>query len=166
MLINKKTFLLSEGMNMLRFTTGYTVSDAMTRNPVVIAPNKSLRDAAKIMAKEHVGALLVKEGREVVGILTEQDIVRKGVSGAGNPSVKKVSEIMAHNLITVAPDEDIFEALRIMRDENIRHLPVMHQKEFVGLVTLKDILKIEPDLYEVLVEKIQLRESERKPLKQ
>ncbi|MBS3149012.1 CBS domain-containing protein [Candidatus Woesearchaeota archaeon] len=148
---------------MLRFTTGYTVSDAMTRNPVVISPNKTLRDAAKMMAKEHVGALLVKDSKEIVGILTEQDIVRKGIAGQGNPAVKKVSAIMAMNLVTISPQEDIFEALRVMRDENIRHLPVMHQKEFVGLVTLKDILKIEPDLYEILAEKIELREAERKP---
>jgi len=72
---------------------------------------------------------------------------------------------METNLTTTTPDEDIFEALRIMRDYNIRHLPVMHQGKFVGLVTLKDILKIEPDLYEIMVEKIELREAERKPIK-
>jgi len=150
---------------MYRIKTGYTVGDAMTMNPITISGNKTLRDAAKIMAKEHVGSLLVKENDKIVGILTEQDIVRKGVAGTGNTALKKVKEVMETNLTTTTPDEDIFEALRIMRDYNIRHLPVMHNGKFVGLVTLKDILKIEPDLYEIMVEKIQLRETERKPIK-
>ncbi len=150
---------------MYRVSTGYTVADAMTQEPVVISPNKTLREASKIMAKEHVGALLVKEEDKIIGILTEQDIVRRGVAGTGNTALKKVREIMETNLTTTTPDEDIFEALRIMRDYNIRHLPVMHGGKFVGLVTLKDILKIEPDLYEIMVEKIELREAERKPVK-
>lgn len=150
---------------MYRVSTGYTVADAMTQEPVTISPKKTLRDAAKIMAKEHVGALLVKEDDKIIGILTEQDVVRKGVARSGNTALKKVKEIMETNLTTTTPDEDIFEALRIMRDYNIRHLPVMHQGNFVGLVTLKDILKIEPDLYEIMVERIELREAERKPVK-
>jgi len=150
---------------MYRIKTGYTVGDAMTMNPITILANKTLRDAAKIMAKEHVGSLLVKENDNIIGILTEQDVVRKGVAGTGNTALKKGKEVMETNLTTTTPDEDIFEALRIMRDYNIRHLPVMHNGKFVGLVTLKDILKIEPDLYEIMVEKIQLRETERKPIK-
>ncbi|HLF54458.1 MAG TPA: CBS domain-containing protein [Candidatus Nanoarchaeia archaeon] len=150
---------------MYRIKTGYTVADAMTQEPVMITSNKTLRDAAKIMEKQHVGALLVKEDDKIVGIITEQDMVRKGIAGAGNTAQKKVKEIMAADLVTTTPDEDIFEALRIMRDYNFRHLPVMHEGKFVGLVTLKDILRIEPDLYEILVEKIELREEERKPLK-
>ena len=134
----------------------------MTREPIVIAPTKSLREAAKLMTKEHVGSLLVREGEKIVGIITEQDIVRKAVASARNPAEKKVSEIMATDIVTTTPDEDIFEALRIMRDYNFRHLPVMHEKKFVGLVTMKDILKLEPDLFEILVEKIELREAERK----
>lgn len=150
---------------MYRVSTGYTVAHAMTQEPVTISPSKTLREAAKIMQKEHVGALLVKEKDSIIGILTEQDIVRKGVASSGNTALKKVKEIMETNLTTTTPDEDIFEALRIMRDYNIRHLPVMHQGKFVGLVTLKDILKIEPDLYEIMIEKIELREAERKPVR-
>ena len=150
---------------MYRVKTGFTVGDAMTLNPITISPSKTLREAGKVMAKEHVGALLVKEQEKILGILTEQDIVRKAVAVLGNPATKKVKEIMATDLITTTPDEDIFEAIRIMRDYNIRHLPVMHQGKFIGLVTLKDILKIEPDLYEILVENIELREAERKPVK-
>jgi CBS domain-containing protein len=117
------------------------------------------------MAKEHVGSLLVTDEGKIIGIVTERDIVKKAVATLGNPAIKKVKEVMATDLVTTTPDEDIFEALRIMRDYNFRHLPVKHQGKIVGLVTMKDILKIEPDLYEILVEKIELREAERKPIK-
>lgn len=149
---------------MLRMKTGYAVADAMTHEPIKITANKTLRDAAKLMDKEHVGALLVTHEGNIGGIITEQDLVRKGIAGRGNPALRKVKHVMERNLITTQPSEDIFEALRIMRDYNIRHLPVMHDNKCVGLVTLKDILKIEPDLYEILIEKIELREEERKPI--
>ena len=150
---------------MYRVKTGYTVGDAMTMNPITISGNKTLRDAAKIMSKEHVGSLLVTEEGKIIGILTERDIVKKAVATLGNPSLKKVKEVMATDLVTTTPDEDIFEAIRIMRDYNFRHLPVKHDGKIVGLITLKDILKIEPDLYEIMVEKIELREAERKPIR-
>ncbi len=150
---------------MYRIKTGYTVGDAMTMNPITISGNKTLREAAKIMAKEHIGSLLVTEEKSIIGIVTERDIVKKAVALLGNPSLKKVKEVMATDLVTTSPEEDIFEAIRIMRDYNFRHLPVKHNGKIVGLITLKDILKIEPDLYEIMVEKIQLREEERKPIK-
>ncbi len=150
---------------MYRVSTGYKVGDAMTMNPIMISSKKTLRDAAKLMKEEHVGSLLVKEEDKIVGIITERDIVKKAVAALGNPSLRKVKEVMATDLVTTTPDEDIFEAIRIMRDYNFRHLPVKHDGKIVGLITLKDILKIEPDLYEIMVEKIQLREEERKPIK-
>jgi len=147
---------------MYRMNTGYTVADAMTHDPITIESKKTLRDAAKLMAKERVGALLVKDNDVVHAVLTEQDIVRKAVAELGNPATKKVQELMVENLVTISPEEDIFEALRVMRDYNIRHLPVVHNGKHVGLITMKDILKIEPDLFEILVERIELREAERK----
>lgn len=150
---------------MYRMKTGYTVGDAMTMNPITISSKKTLRDAAKIMRDEHVGSLLVTEDKNIIGIVTERDIVKKAVAATGNPALRKVKEVMATDLVTTTPDEDIFEAIRIMKDYNFRHLPVKHQGKIVGLVTMKDILKIEPDLYEILVEKIKLREAERKPIR-
>ena len=150
---------------MYRMKTGYHVGDAMTVNPVVISPLKTLKEASRIMSKEHVGALLIKDKDNITGIITEQDIVRKAVAELKDPEDRKVSDIMETNLVTIAPEEDIFEALRIMAEYNIRHLPVMKNNNFSGLITMKDILKIEPDLYEILVDKISLREIERKPVR-
>ncbi|MBI4451590.1 CBS domain-containing protein [Candidatus Woesearchaeota archaeon] len=143
--------------------TGYTVGDAMTEAAVTVAPDTTLQQCAKIMADKHVGALIVVEDKRPVGIMTEQDVVRKAVVKDIKPSATLAKDVMERHLLTVGPAEDIFEAITIMRDENIRHLPVIHEGKMVGLVTMKDILKIQPELFELLVEKFELREEERKP---
>jgi len=142
--------------------TGYKVGDAMTANPVTIKQSASLKQCADLMAKKHVGSVLVEDKGKIVGVLSEQDIVRKAVA-KGTAGKKKVKDLMEKDLVTIAPDKDIFEAIRVMRDYNIRHLPVMAKDQFLGLITMKDILKIEPDLFELLVEKFEIRESRKKP---
>jgi CBS domain-containing protein len=142
--------------------TGYKVGDAITKNPITIKPSASLKQCADLMAKKHVGSILVEEKGKIVGILSEQDIVRKAVA-KGVAAKKKVKDVMATKLITISPDKDVFDAIRVMRDYNIRHLPVMNKDQFVGLVTMKDILKIEPDLFDLLVEKFEVRGQARKP---
>lgn len=138
--------------------TGYKVGDAITTNPVTIKPGASLKQCATLMAKKHVGSILVEEKGEIIGILSEQDIVRKAVA-KGTAGKKKVKDLMEKNLITIAPDKDLFEAIRVMRDYNIRHLPVMHKGKFLGLVTMKDVLKMEPDLFDLLIAKFEVREE-------
>ncbi len=144
--------------------TGIKVIDAMTEKPITVFSDIILKDCARIMADNHVGALMVKDDGKLQGVITEQDIVRKGVSAGLDPKKTKVSDIMAKELITIAPDSDIYEALIKMRDLNIRHLPVMDGSKMIGLLTLKDVLKIEPQLFDIMVEKFELREESRKPI--
>ena len=144
--------------------TGYKVYDCMTTKPISVSPDISLEKCAKVMAKNHVGALVIKDNHNSKGLITEQDIVRKVLAKGVNPLTKKVNEFMAKKLITISPNDDIYEALIKMRDKNIRHLPVVENGKMVGLLTLKDILKIEPSLFELLVEKFELREEKRKPI--
>lgn len=146
--------------------TGIKVIDAMTEKPITVSPEISLKECSKIMAENHVGALLVKTKGELHGVLTEQDIVRKAVAAGLDTEEESVKGIMEKELTTVEPDKDIFDALVIMRDSNIRHLPVMDDKKMLGLLTLKDVLKIEPQLFDIMVEKFELREESRKPINQ
>ena len=136
----------------------------MTEQPITVSPDLTLKESAQLMAKKHVGALIIREKRKVVGIMTEKDMVRQAVAKGKDPVKTKIKEIMNIQVNTIEPDKDIFEALKIMRDLNIRHLPVVQDKKMVGLLTLKDILKIEPELFDLLVEKFELREEERKPI--
>lgn len=144
--------------------TGYKVSDAMTRKPISVGPDTTIDQCSKIMLKSHVGSLLITKNGNLQGMITEQDIVRKVVAVGLDPYKTEVKDIMVKKLTTIDPDSDIYDALVIMRDTNIRHLPVMHKKDMVGYLTLKDILKIEPQLFELLVEKFELREEDHKPI--
>src|SRR3989339_1779499 len=144
--------------------TGYKVYDCMTTKPISVPSDVSLEECAKVMAKNHVGALVIKDNHQSRGVITEQDIVRKVIAKGINPLTKKVKDFMAKKLLTISPNDDIYEALIKMRDSNIRHLPVVDKGAMVGLLTLKDILKIEPSLFDLLVEKFELREEARKPI--
>jgi len=143
--------------------TGYKVADAMTVNPVILTKDTSLKKCAQIMEKKHVGAVLIGDKDNIEGILTEQDIVRKVIGKGINPLKKKVGDFMENKLFKIKPEKDIFDALILMRDKNIRHLPVFDGKKFRGLLTIKDVLKIQPNLFNFMVEKFELREEHRKP---
>ena len=142
--------------------SGVQVGDAMTMSPVSVEPGMSLVECAKIMSDKHVGAVVVKKNSQSIGILTEKDIVRKAVAQSMNTNNGTVEEFMQTNLITINPDKDIYDALIKMRDNNIRHLPVVEKDIMVGLLTIKDILKLEPQLFDLIVEKFELREESRK----
>ncbi len=142
--------------------TGVQVGDAMTLKPITVGPNATLLACAQIMAKEHVGSLLVIENQKVLGLFTEQDMVRKGMLFDKPPSEISSKEIMETKLITITPDKDLAEAMQLLRDNNIRHLPVVHDGKLAGLLTGKDILKLQPDLFEIIANKIELREEDRK----
>jgi len=144
--------------------TNIRVCDAMTKEPIVLRPDDDLQKCAQKMLEKHVGAMIIKENGKAIGIITEQDIVRKAVAKGINPIKMNVREIMETSMKTISPEQDIFDALVFMRDENIRHLPVVDNGKMVGLLTAKDILKIQPQLFDLLVEKIELREEERKPI--
>ncbi|MCK5629463.1 MAG: CBS domain-containing protein [Nanoarchaeota archaeon] len=143
---------------------GIKIHDAMTHNPVNVSPDTHLQECASVMANTHVGALLIKEGDQVVGIVTEQDIVRKAVFNDMSPSKTLVKDIMETHLVKIGPKDDVVKALQLMGNLNVRHLPVFDGEEFVGLITTKDVLKIEPQLFELLAEKIELKEEARKPI--
>lgn len=142
--------------------TGLAVADVMTRKPVSIPPNVNIQTAAKIMKDKDVGSLLVIKEEELMGIITQVDMIEKVVATAKNPEKIVVEEVMTKKLWTITPEKDIYEALTTLRDHNIRHLPVLHNKQLVGFLTMKDILRVEPQLFEMIFDSIELREEERK----
>ena len=138
----------------------------MTLHPITVSKDISISECARIMSDRHVGSLLLSDKGKLCGLATEQDIVRKALAEGKSPGSTKAEEVMVRidDLLTISPGKDIYEALTTMRDYNIRHLPVMDQGGLVGFLTIKDILKIQPQLFEILVEKFEIRESERKPI--
>jgi len=144
--------------------TGIKVYDSMTEQPIFLTPDDTVEHCAEEMEKHHVGTIIIKEEENIVGIISEQDIVRDIIAKKINPIGVQLKNHMQKKLITITPDKDIFDALMLMRDYNIRHLPVIDEGKIIGLLTIKDILKIEPQLFELLTEKIELREEAKKPI--
>jgi signal-transduction protein with cAMP-binding, CBS, and nucleotidyltransferase domain len=144
--------------------TGYKVCDAMTKKPVMVPADMSIQDCAAIMQKHNIGSLLIKQGSQLKGIITDEDIVRKVVAKGIDPKKTPVAEHMVKKLITISPEKDIFDALNLMMEEEIRQLPAIDGKNMVGLLTLNDILKIEPELFDLMVDKIDVKEEEHKPI--
>jgi CBS domain-containing protein len=144
--------------------TGYRVIDAMTTKPFTVSDKTSVRDCAKIMKKHSIGSLLVMNGPKLVGIVIADDIIFSAASKGFDFDRAVIRDVMVKDLVTIAPDRDIFDAMMLMRDNHIKHLPVLEGDKLIGFLTYKDVLKIQPQLFEILVEKFKLREEHRKPI--
>ncbi|MBI5871996.1 CBS domain-containing protein [archaeon] len=131
--------------------TGVKVGDAMTTRPLCIRPDISLKECIKIMHKKRTGSLLVTEGKKLLGIITERDIV--DIMAKRIPLQRKVGSAMTRNVRALHPDEDIFNALKKMRHYDFRRMPVIHNGKLVGYLTEKDIFRIQPQIVELMFEK-------------
>lgn len=138
--------------------------DAMTKNPVTMLPSATVKECAAKMHEFNIGSLIIQEGSSIQGIITEQDIVHRVVRHDKSAADVKAHEVMTRSITSISPDADIYEAMVKMRDVGVRHLPVTTEDELVGFLTLKDILKIEPDLFDMIVEHYELREEDQKPI--
>ena len=144
--------------------TGYKVFDAMTTKPISVSPEATITECAELMNKYKVGSLIARKNNKIVGIITDTDIIRKVIAFGMDPKKIKMEEAMVKSVITITPEKDLYDALVKMNGSNIRQLPVVDNNQIVGLLTLKDVLKIEPALFELLVDKLEIREEERKPI--
>ncbi len=104
-----------------------------------IAPDQSLLEAAVVMAEHSVGAVAVLAGDELVGILTERDLVFRGVARGLSVEDTPASEIMTRAPVTVGIDDAISDALAAKLGDAFRHLPVMENGRVVGLLSYRDI---------------------------
>jgi len=135
--------------------TGVSVADAMTHSPVTVSPSKALEHCAILMKEKNIGSLIVEQNKKLMGIITEWDIVRKVVADGANPKFIRAEDVMENKVVTISPEKDVFEALVTMRNNDIKHLPVVNGKELIGFLTLKDVLKIQPELFDILLEKVE-----------
>jgi CBS domain-containing protein len=117
-----------------------TIRDVMSPNVVTIDRKASLEEAARSMRDADVGALVaVNEDGGVLGIVTDRDIVVRGLAEAGDPKSMTVEDISSEGLVTVRPDAPVEEAVRLMRDRTVRRLPVVEGGRPVGIVSIGDL---------------------------
>ena len=121
-------------------STSRRVRDVMTTNPVTVSEKDSVRDAARIMAREDTGVVPVVEGKKVIGLITDRDIVVRLVAEGKDPANARVKEAMSKSVRSVKEDTPINEVLELMSNEQIRRVPVVNQNnELVGIVSIGDI---------------------------
>jgi CBS domain-containing protein len=113
------------------------ISAIMTQAAVTDRPDDDLAAAARRMWEQQTGSLLVLQGEDLVGIITERDVLR--AVATGTPLDTPVSEVMSKELITVEPGTSLREAARIMTERWIRHLPVLEAGRLVGVVSQRDL---------------------------
>ena len=113
------------------------ISAIMTQAAVTDRPDDDLAAAARKMWEQQTGSLLVLQGEDLVGIITERDVLR--AVATGTPLDTPVSEVMSKELITVEPGTSLREAARIMTEKWIRHLPVLEAGRLVGVVSQRDL---------------------------
>jgi CBS domain-containing protein len=106
-----------------------------------IGPDTSVFDALGEMLERDVGALIVLEDGKVVGIFSERDYARKIILAGKASRETAVREIMTTRVVYARPDLSLEECLALMTDKRIRHLPVMHGEELVGVVSIGDLVK-------------------------
>jgi CBS domain-containing protein len=111
------------------------------RNIWTVSPATSVYDALQIMADKDVGALLVVNGKTLVGVFSERDYARKVILQGKSSKDLLVSEIMSSPPIFIEPDNTIDQGLALMSAKHVRHLPVMDKNRLIGIVTIGDLVK-------------------------
>lgn len=117
------------------------VSEVMTRTPQTVRPHSALAEAARQMRDGDMGDVLVAkaEGNVLVGIVTDRDIAIRAIAAGDDPSTTTVKSIMTENVESVSPSDTIEEAKALMRDANVRRLPVVEGGKLVGVLSLGDL---------------------------
>ena len=119
------------------------VRDIMIRNVICADPDISIREAARIMTDNHIGGIMLKKYGNVVGIVTDRNVLE---AVADEKEDEKVGDIMARYLISVEPDATVDSAAEIMIKNKIKRLPVIEGEKLVGIVTSTDIVAASPSV--------------------
>ena len=116
------------------------VRDIMTPNPQCVSDGDTVRDAARIMAQRDTGVVPVVDGKKVIGLITDRDIVVRLVAEGRDPLNTRVNEAMTKNVRSVNEDTSVDEVLKLMSKAEIRRLPVVNRNdEIVGIVSIGDL---------------------------
>ena len=115
------------------------VRDVASSAVVAVGPAQSLREATQLMAKHRVGSAVVQDAEQLIGILTERDVLNAVASGE-LPDEVSVQDIMTADVVTVGPDWDLVEAAGEMARRRIRHLVVYEGGQLLGVLSVRDVL--------------------------
>ncbi|NVI88703.1 CBS domain-containing protein [Actinomadura sp. BRA 177] len=115
------------------------IREIMTGSPTSVSPELDIVTVARAMRDEDIGAVLVAEGDDLKGVVTDRDLVIRGLAAGGDPAQSKIGGIASSVTATVGPDDTLDKAAQIMRERSVRRLPVMEDGRPVGIVSIGDL---------------------------
>jgi CBS domain-containing protein len=115
------------------------VRDTMTGDPRSIGASASVVEAARLMREQDIGSLPITADEQLVGMITDRDITTRVVAQAADPMTTSVEDVYSRDLISIEPDRDLEEALKLMARHQVRRLPVVENGRLVGIVAQADI---------------------------
>ncbi len=137
--------------------TGVKVGDLMHRSVVTVNLEDSCDKALKYMVELNIGSVVVSDGHKPLGILTDSNLLERVFYKNSDPRKVQVKDVMSHPLRTITPDTDLGEATQLMRDLNIKRLPVASKGKLVGIITETEIISASPALFEIIAESVEMR---------
>jgi len=126
------------------------VEDVMVREVITIDENSLIKEAAEVMNKFEIGCIIAVKKGKAVGIVTERDLLKRVVAEAKDSDKTKIKDIMSSPLVVVDPSMELEEAVKLMFQMKIKKLPVVEDKRLVGLVSLTDIARFQPQMIKIL----------------
>jgi CBS domain-containing protein len=127
------------------------IENVMVVDVVTVEAEVTVKEAVELMNKNEIGCLVViDEEEKPVGIITERDLLKRVLAKRKDPATAKVKDIMSKPLVTGTPHMDIEAAVRIMFKHKIKKLPVVENSHLVGLVTLTDLVRFQPQIIGIL----------------
>ena len=106
-----------------------------------ITPEAPVREAITLMAQHRIGALLVMDGERLVGVVSERDYARKVILQGRSSAQTAVADIMRIEPLTVGPETDVFDCMRLCTDNRVRYLPVVQDNAVIGVISTGDLVK-------------------------
>jgi signal-transduction protein with cAMP-binding, CBS, and nucleotidyltransferase domain len=140
--------------------TDYKVAEFMNKDVVEVTPDTNVKRCAQVMEAEHVDSAIVAQDKKILGIVTEKDLARKVVAKGLNVEEITAKDIMTEDLVTVEPNKSLYDAMILLNKKKIKHLPVLENNVLVGIITVMDILKVQPSYMEILATKAEVNEEQ------
>lgn len=137
------------------------VAEMMTTKPITCDFNQTIVDISKTLKKYRISSIVVLENDEVAGILTVNDIVRNVIAQEKDPRTTLAKDVMSKDIISVPPQMPLEQVIETINTNGISQVPVMTGKKLNGFVTMKDILRLEPALFELFKDRLEETRLER-----
>jgi signal-transduction protein with cAMP-binding, CBS, and nucleotidyltransferase domain len=116
-----------------------TLREVMAKDPVTLSSDTPLVEAARNMKDKNIGDVIVLDGDNMCGVVTDRDIVVRAIAEGRDPEETKLGDVCTHDVVTLGPDASVDDAVKLMREKAVRRIPVEEDGKPIGIVSLGDI---------------------------